>query len=230
MSAPPDQSRLTACLLGEATPAEQSAFDSALLSDLILREEAASTTRAAQRLALALKQEAPVFLTPIHRQNILGHDRRHPLVTARRLSGAAWLAPTLATAGIAAALTLAVYTLPDFDSKRSNSTSDGGIPVVSIKPGPPPAKPASRPALPLPALGRKPASQLTAMPDTAFPAGPVRIENQNAMTAMPPVITIVPNASNPDEPDMRVYSSPAPSALGKNSPGESRSRSAPRKP
>ena len=71
MSFSPDQSRFTACVLGEGTPKAQASFDAAQLKDTALREEAVILSRTAHRLANAFKHETPVTLTLQQRHDSL---------------------------------------------------------------------------------------------------------------------------------------------------------------
>ena len=198
MSISPDQSRLTACVIGEATPAEQASFDAAVLKDAALRAEAVTLSRTAHRLATALRQEESVGLTPTQRQAIFQHASQQALPPtapkARMPRQRAWLGPTFATTGIAALITFGLYHLPVFQSRPAGPAAETGIPSVAIRPGAP-DKSGTRPVPRPPALAksRTPA----AIPDTNHPTDPSSSSPPPPMSATAPVITVVPAPTLP---------------------------------
>lgn len=218
MSISPDQSRFTACVIGEATPEEQSSFDAALLTDAALREEAVTLSRTAHRLTHALKGETPVLLTNEQRHRVLQQGTTRAAAPVRRAGRPAWLGPTFATAGIAAAFALGLYLMPDMKTGTPPAGQETGIPSVAIQPGPA-SKAGSRPLIPPPSVATGvPASP---MPAATSPASPARLERQAAMAATPPVIRVVP-APVPSSDGPEKDFSPAGRALpGKTIPVES---------
>ena len=130
MSFNSEQSRFTACLLGEGSPAEQSAFEAALLEDAALRAEALGLSRAGQRLAAALQEEALRGLNPPLR------EVRRPLVAPavrRPARRSAWVGPTLATAALVAGALMGLAVLPESRLEEGAGGALGGIPTVSMQ-------------------------------------------------------------------------------------------------
>lgn len=162
MSFTPEQSRFTACLLGESPPAEQAAFDAALLEDAALRAEALALSRTAHRLAQALRQEAPRALTAPPR---LEEPLRRAAAPRGQALASAWRGPTLATAAVLA-LVLGGLVLPWGSRPKAGDAGETmGLPTVAQQPA---------------ALGRK----------GAVPAAPV--PSLTAAAAVPGALPILP--------------------------------------
>ena len=122
MSFTPEQSRFTACLLGEGSPAEQAAFDAALLGDAALRAEAVALSRTAHRLEEALRREAARALAGPPRQAGLPRAASPVRRQARAVS---WRGPTLATAALLA-LGLGGLALPWGSPPQVGDSPGGG--------------------------------------------------------------------------------------------------------
>ncbi len=232
MSISSDQSRFTACLFGEALPEEQSAFDAALRQDASLREEAASLSRTAHRLAAALNAESVVSLTSFQRQTVLDPAAAGPVVLPKKRSRPSWLLPTLATAGIAAGLGVVLYAVPGLDFKNTPDLPAGSIPAVAIQPSPAMTPPSTRPPLTAPATGlaRESHPAPLPLPEVAPPTGPIQPGNSSAITAKPPVITVLPPSTQVEPPLVRDFSAPPSPAVGPPGAGESLASPAPPKP
>jgi hypothetical protein len=224
MSLSPDQSRFTACVVGESLPEEQVAFDQALGQDPALRREAEALQQTARQLAAALKQEPPVMLTNAQRQGVL--EPGGVVSPAKKPARPAWWGPTLVTTGIAAAVAAGVFFLPAPPKSVMPSVKESGIPAVSIQPASV-AKTGHKPvSLPPPVTT---GSQLPAtIPDTTGPQSPAALPPSGSMAALPPVLD-VPAAPPPAKKDP--VNSPAPpvrSVPGKPAPGEALGSGAPR--
>ena len=223
MSLSPDESRFTACVVGESRPDEQAAFDAALVHDAGLRGEALGIRRTALRLAAALRQESPVSLTLSQRHAVLQQGipaRRNP---SRRQ---AWLGPSLATAGIAAALALGLYALPGI--RVPSRGTEQGIPSVAIQQATT-SKAVSMPILPPAAVGSG-APAAPGIPRAAPPESPAPPHPSEAMAAAPPVIKVVPAPpANKDGP-LEDFAQPGQPRSGHAGPGGSLASPAPFKP
>ena len=193
MSTSPDQSRFSACVLGEATPAEQASFDAALLKDATLREEAVTLSRTAHRLATAFRQEAPLSLTLSQRHAVLSYGGA-PAVP-RQASRPAWMTPTFATLGIAAALALGLYLFGGTPTPPSGSKSELGIPSIAIQKMPD-AGSGTHPVLPPPVVTSGPRG--ATIPETAGLENPVPPYRPETMAATPPVIKVSPAPVHPE--------------------------------
>ena len=193
MSISPDQSRFSACVLGEATPEEQAAFDAALLKDATLREEAVTLSRTAHRLATAFRQEAPLSLTISQRHAVLSYGGV-PAVP-RQPSRPAWMTPTFATLGIAAALALGLYLFAGTPTPPSGSKSEPGIPSIAIKTVPE-AGSGTHPVLPPPVVTTRPGN--ATIPEATGLESPVLPPRPETMAAIPPVIKVSPAPVPPE--------------------------------
>ena len=218
MSLSSDDSHFTACVLGEATPEEQSSFDAALLADPTLREEAVTLSRTAHRLTTSLKREAPLTLTINHRHRVLQHGSVASPATVRPAKRSVWLLPTLATTGIAACLAWGFYSIPSQKPAGPNIKTETGIPSVAMQPNVP-GKAGTRPVIPPPALAREPGP--STLPDTSAPASPVRLERQDAIAATPPIIKVTPSPLPPTVETVRDFTPPGQRMPGRNTPVES---------
>ncbi|MES2469244.1 MAG: hypothetical protein V4675_18200 [Verrucomicrobiota bacterium] len=193
MSTSPDQSRFSACVLGEATPAEQTAFDAALLTDATLREEAVTLSRTAHRLATAFRQEAPLSLTISQRHAVLSYGKG-PAVP-RQPSRPAWMTPTCATLGIAAALALGLYFFTGTPPQPSGSKPEPGIPSIAIKTVPD-AGSGTHPVLPPPVVSSRPGN--ATIPEATGLENPLPPSRPETMAATPPVIKVSPAPAHPE--------------------------------
>lgn len=195
-----DQPRFTACLLGQCPTTEQAAFDRALLRSASLREEALSLSRTAQRLTLALAQEPGIAMTPAQRRNVLNQGRpaavapavRRPMVAAKK-GKPAWygrfgqFGPTIATAGLAAALAIGVFLTMGSGSSNAGGKAPGGLNGVSILPTPSDptlSKPVARPSIVKTPAGAPPSSLPVVPP--RLPDGPQRSLTPGSMAARTP--------------------------------------------
>lgn len=165
MSPSPDHPQFTANALGEIPPSGRAAFEAGLRRSPEHRAEAAGIRRAADRLTAALKSEPALHLTPAQRvavldpasaQRIAALDsvsaQRIPVLDpasgpatpvgksaaaapARRGARPAWVGPTLATTGIAAAIVLGLNVFSGVrPGGASGEKSPQGIPTVAIQP------------------------------------------------------------------------------------------------
>jgi hypothetical protein len=223
----PDQSRFTACVIGEATPAEQASFDAAILDNAALRAEAVTLSRSANRLATALKQEAPVTLTPAQRQAIFEHGATRTSAKPRRNLRPVWFGPTLATAGIAAAVVLGFQALPGFRDGPPAPVTETGIPAIAIRPESP-AKTGARPVVPPPSLAKGTAPVM--IPAPGPPASPSSPGQPPAMAATPPVIIVDSVPAGPDRNPSRDLPPAAKIKTGKNPMDGSLANPGPRRP
>ena len=188
MSSSPDSSRFTACVIGEATPEEQSAFDAALLKDAGLREEAVTLSRTAHRLTQALKGEEPVSLTIHQRNHVIQQGATQPVPLRTRVRPA-WFGPTMATAGIAAFLALGFYVIPDKENSTPVKTQETGIPTVAIQSGAVSTK-GSRPIAPPPSVATE--GRTAPMLEVRSPEKPASLQRPAAIAATPPNIRLDP--------------------------------------
>ena len=223
MSTSPDQSRFSACVLGEATPAEQSAFDAALLKDATLREEAVTLSRTAHRLATAFKQEAPLSLTLSQRHTVLSYGMA-PAVP-RRTSRPAWTTPTCATLGIAAALALGLYLFAGTPPQPSGSGPEMGIPSIALKTVPDVGS-GTHPVLPPPVVSSGPGA--ATIPEAAELESPVLPSRPETMAATPPVIKVSPAPVSPQRDVWNESDRVIKPASGQPATGESLASPAPR--
>ena len=223
MSTSPDQSRFSACVLGEATPAEQAAFDAALLKDATLREEAVTLSRTAHRLTTAFKQEAGLSLTISQRHAVMTHGSG-PVVSGKPVRPL-WMTPTFATLGIAAALAFGVYVFAGAPSRTLGSKPETGLPSIAIHPVPD-GKTGARPVLPPPLVTSGPGAvtipAVTAL-ESPDPASP-----QETMAATPPVIKVSPAPAHPERDPWKESEPASKPASGQSATGDSLASPAPR--
>ena len=223
MSTSPDQSRFSACVLGEATPAEQAAFDAALLKDASLREEAVTLSRTAHRLATAFRQEAPLSLTLSQRHAVLSYGMASAV--PRRTSRPAWMTPTCATLGIAAALALGLYLFGGTPTPPSSSKSEQGIPSIAIKTVPDVGS-GTHPVLPPPVVTS--GHGAVTIPEAAGLESPVLTSRPETMAATPPVIKVSPAPVSPQRDVWNEAGRVIKPASGQPATGESLASPAPR--
>lgn len=222
MSFTPEQSRFTACLLGEGSPAEQAAFDAALLGDAALRAEAVALSRTAHRLEEALRREAARALAGPPRQAGLPRAASPVRRQARAVS---WRGPTLATAALFA-LGLGGLALPWGSPPQVGDSPGGGLARLVLQPAVPGRKgalpPASVPSLE--AAGVVPG----ALP--ILPPGPVAAAAPEAMAAALPTREILrpPAAEAPVR--SKALGPPPDAPAGPAPPAGSLASPAPRQP
>jgi|GEM_PF-3998133 len=184
MTATPDDSSFTAAVLGEVSACDGAAFRAGLAENPAWPQEAAAISRTAGLLGAALRQEPLVCLTIPQRQAVLHPERRTvPPAAGRRV----WLAPTLVTAGIAAAVAVGLIVLPGGPGgTRGGGDSSPGLPSIAVQPGAP-EKSGLRPVTPLPGMvnGLRLENPL---PQAAPPLAPVPLKTPESMAASPPVV------------------------------------------
>jgi hypothetical protein len=224
MSPSSDESRFTAWVLGESPPEDQAVFEQALEQDPALRCEAGALHRTAGLLATALKQEPPVMMTTAQRHAVLEPRRAVSLTT--KAGRPAWWMPTLATAGIAAAVAIGAFVLPASPKAVTPAVSASGIPAVGIQPTSP-AKPGHKPVLPPPAVATG-SGLPVAIPDASSPPSPALLPPSGTMAAVPPVLEIPAASPAAKEPPLRPPVPPVRSAPGNLAPGEALGSGPPR--
>ena len=226
MTAIPDDSSFTACVLGEASACDGAAFRAGLAENPAWQQEAAAVSRTAGLLGAALRQEPVVRLTIPQRQSVLQPERRMVPASGSRK---AWLVPTLVTAGIAAAVVVGLLVLPGGPARTNGSgASDPGIPAVAVQPGPP-QKSGLRPVTPLPGMAKGPKLE-NPLPDPVVPAAPVLRKTPESMAATPPAVEGLSAPSGPESDPTKAdgpSGKPIRPGPGKLHPGESLGGSGP---
>jgi hypothetical protein len=215
-----DSPEFTAFALGEAPAPARATFQRNLEQYPQAAQEAAVIQSAAARLAAALRQEPSVSLTITQRHALLHPSPASPRPIARR----PWLIPTLATTGLAAALTLGLYLFPGTSRPSPPPTKESAIPSVAIQPASP-AKPGSTPSA-LPPSVAPGLHQTVALPEVSPPDSPLPVKPTGTMAATAPHLQIRPPAQQAlPPPDPGPAGRPLPH---QTAPGESLAAPAPR--
>lgn len=225
MSPSPDESRFTACVVGESLPEELAAFELALQQDPALHREAGALHRTARHLAAALKKEPALMLTMAQRQAVLEPGRG--IALTKKPARPVWWDPTLATAGIAAAVAVGAFFLPAPTKSPAPSARAPGIPAVSIQ-SVPASKAGHKPVLPPPSVATGSGLPGT-LPAASGLHSPAVLPRPGSMAAVPPVLE-VPGPVPPGDPKATLNPPLPPVRLapGKLAPGEALGSGPPR--